>query len=134
MLTAKDVFEKIREAAIASTGPDDRALQIDYTALEEKVRLALGDRKIALIHINQYLPEGYEDQGHFNPRGRYRRGRSYSIWSSGIHIFGMIFFQLRILIKLRLLTESGITRKSDKKNLFSACGSCMGMKPILCWH
>ena len=66
MLTAKDVFEKIREAAIASTGPDDRALQIDYTALEEKVRLALGDRKIALIHINQYLPEGYEDQGHFN--------------------------------------------------------------------
>ena len=66
MLTAKDVFEKIREAAIASTGPDDRALQIDYTALEEKVGLALGDRKIALIHINQYLPEGYEDQGHFN--------------------------------------------------------------------
>ena len=66
MLTAKEVFEKIREAAVASTGPDDRALQIDYTALEEKVRLALGDRKIALIHINQYLPEGYEDQGHFN--------------------------------------------------------------------
>lgn len=66
MLTAKEVIEKIREAALASTGPDDRALQIDYAALEEKVRLALGDRKIALIHINQYLPEGYEDQGHFN--------------------------------------------------------------------
>ena len=66
MLTAKDVFEKVQEAALAATGADERALQIDYAALEEKMRLALGDRKIGLIHINQYLPEGYEDQGHFN--------------------------------------------------------------------
>lgn len=66
MLTAKEVFEKAREAALASTGPDDRALQIDYAALEERIITALGDRKVAQLHINQYLPEGYEDQGHFN--------------------------------------------------------------------
>ena len=66
MLTAKDVYEKLREAALAATGVDERALQIDYDALSKKVEAALGDRKVALLHINQYLPEGYEDQGHFN--------------------------------------------------------------------
>ena len=66
MVTAKEVFEQVREAALAATGPDERALQIDYDALEEKIRAALGDRKVAQLHINQYLPEGYEDQGHFN--------------------------------------------------------------------
>ena len=66
MLTPKDVFEKLKTAALASTNQDERALQIDYQALEERVGAALGNRKIALLHINQYLPEGYEDQGHFN--------------------------------------------------------------------
>ena len=66
MLTAKEVFENVREAALTSTGPDERALQIDYPALERRIGTALGDRKVALLHINQYLPEGYEDQGHFN--------------------------------------------------------------------
>ena len=66
MLNAKEVFERVREAALASTGPDERALQIDYSALEEQIVTALGDRKVAQLHINQYLPEGYEDQGHFN--------------------------------------------------------------------
>jgi len=66
VVTAKELFEQVREAALASTGPDDRALQIDYTALEEKIRAALGDRKVVLFHINRFLPEGYEDQGHFN--------------------------------------------------------------------
>ena len=66
MFTAKEVFEKVREAALASTGPDERALQIDYATLEEKIVTALGDRKVTQLHINQYLPEGYEDQGHFN--------------------------------------------------------------------
>ena len=66
MVTAKELSEQVREAALASTGPDDRALQIDYTALEEKIRAALGDRKVVLFHINRFLPEGYEDQGHFN--------------------------------------------------------------------
>ena len=66
MLTAKDVFEKLKAAALASTNQDERALQIDYQALEGRVAAALGNRKIALLHINQFLPEGYEDQGHFN--------------------------------------------------------------------
>ena len=66
MLTAKDVFEKVREAALASTGPDERALQIDYALLEERICMAIGNRKVAQLHINQFLPEGYEDQGHFN--------------------------------------------------------------------
>ena len=66
MLTAKDVFEKVKEAALAATGVDERALQIDYNALANKVEGVIGSRKIALLHINQYLPEGYENQGHFN--------------------------------------------------------------------
>jgi len=64
--TAKEVFGKVKDAALAATGPDERALQIDYEALEKKMALALGDRTVAYLHINQYLPEGYEDQGHFN--------------------------------------------------------------------
>lgn len=66
MLTAKDVFEKTREAALRATGPDERALQIDYPALENKIERALAGRKIHLLHINEFLPEGYEDQGRFN--------------------------------------------------------------------
>lgn len=66
MATAEEVFEQVKAAALAATGPDERALQIDYEALKKKMALALGDRTIAYLHINQYLPEGYEDQGHFN--------------------------------------------------------------------
>jgi hypothetical protein len=66
VLTAKDVFEKTREAALRATGPDERALQIDYPALENKIERALAGRKIHLLHINEFLPEGYEDQGRFN--------------------------------------------------------------------
>ena len=66
MATATEVFEQVKTAALAATGPDERALQIDYDALEKKMASALGTRTVALLHINQYLPEGYEDQGHFN--------------------------------------------------------------------
>jgi hypothetical protein len=66
VLTAKDVFEKTREAALRATGPDERALQIDYPSLENKIERALAGRKIHLLHINEFLPEGYEDQGRFN--------------------------------------------------------------------
>ena len=66
MATATEVFEQVKEAALAATGADERALQIDYDALEKKMSAALGTRTVAHLHINQYLPEGYEDQGHFN--------------------------------------------------------------------
>jgi hypothetical protein len=66
VLTANDVFEQTREAALRATGPDERALQIDYPALAIKIERALGNRKIQLLHINEFLPEGYEDQGRFN--------------------------------------------------------------------
>lgn len=66
LMTAADLFERVKAAAVAATGPDERALQIDYPALKTKIQHAIGDRKIALLHINQYLPEGYEDQGRFN--------------------------------------------------------------------
>jgi hypothetical protein len=65
-LTTEEVFEKIRAAAVASTGPDERALQVDYPALKERIQAALGNRKIKCLHINRFLPEGYEDQGRFN--------------------------------------------------------------------
>jgi hypothetical protein len=65
-MSADDVFSKAEAAAIAATGPDEKALQIDYDALREKFRSALGDRKIAFCHVNKFLPEGYEDQGRFN--------------------------------------------------------------------
>ncbi|WP_447974133.1 hypothetical protein [Nitrospira sp. Kam-Ns4a] len=66
LMTASDVFEKARAAALAATGPDERALQIDYDALKVQIERALGDRKVALVHVNKFLPEGYEDQGRFN--------------------------------------------------------------------
>jgi hypothetical protein len=66
LMSADDVFLKAEAAALAATGPDERALQIDYPALKEKIRSALGDRKVALCHVNKFLPEGYEDQGRFN--------------------------------------------------------------------
>lgn len=66
MLTAKDVFEKVREAALGATDADERPLQIDYDGLQKKIEHALGVRKVDLLHVNQFLPEGYEDQGRLN--------------------------------------------------------------------
>ncbi len=64
--SADEIFSKMQAAAVAATNPDEKALQIDYPALKDKIRAALGDRKVALCHINKFLPEGYEDQGRFN--------------------------------------------------------------------
>ena len=66
LMSADDIFLKAEAAAVAATGPDEKALQIDYDALREKFRKALDDRKVALCHVNKFLPEGYEDQGRFN--------------------------------------------------------------------
>ncbi|MBI3356358.1 MAG: hypothetical protein HY038_06260 [Nitrospirae bacterium] len=66
LMSADEIFSKAEAAAVAATGPDEKALQIDYPALKEKLRAALGDRKVALCHVNKFLPEGYEDQGRFN--------------------------------------------------------------------
>lgn len=65
-MSADEIFKKAEHAAVAATGPDEKALQIDYQGLKEKIRAALGDRKVALCHINKFLPEGYEEQGRFN--------------------------------------------------------------------
>ena len=53
MATATEVFEQLKAAALAATGADERALQIDYDALEKKMSAALGSRTVALLHINQ---------------------------------------------------------------------------------
>ncbi len=66
LMSADDIFSKAEAAAVAATGLDEKALQIDYDALKEKFRRALGDRKVACCHVNRFLPEGYEDQGRFN--------------------------------------------------------------------
>ena len=65
-LTAAQVFERTRDAAADATGPDEQALQIDYDTLKTNIQAALGDRKVSLMHLNKFLPEGYEDQGRFN--------------------------------------------------------------------
>jgi hypothetical protein len=66
LLTASDVFEQARSAAVSATGPDERPLQIDYPTLKTKIEAALKGRKVSRVHINRYLPEGYEEQGRFN--------------------------------------------------------------------
>ncbi len=81
MLIAKDVFEKIREVALSATGQDERPLQIDYPALEGKVERTLAGRTIELLHVNKFLPEGYEDQGRFN----------VIVMTSGNVVFDMVF-------------------------------------------
>ena len=66
LMSAEEIFEKTQAASVAATSLDEKALQIDYPALREKIRAALADRKVALCHINRFLPEGYEEQGRFN--------------------------------------------------------------------
>lgn len=66
VLTPSDVFEMARSAAVEATGPDERPLQIDYTELKTKIEAALNGRKVGMVHVNRYLPEGYEEQGRFN--------------------------------------------------------------------
>lgn len=66
LMSADEIFKRAEAAAVAATGPDEKALQIDYQALKEKIRAALADRKVVLCHVNKFLPEGYEDQGRFN--------------------------------------------------------------------
>lgn len=66
LMSAEEIFEKAQATAVAATSPDEKALQIDYAALREKIRAALVDRKVALCHVNRFLPEGYEEQGRFN--------------------------------------------------------------------
>lgn len=80
MLTAKDVWEKTREAALAATDEDEKPLQVDYAALQGKLERALAGRKIDLLHINKFLPEGYEDQGRFN----------VLVMTSGMVVFDMV--------------------------------------------
>ena len=65
-MTVEDLWKQIENAAASATNPDEKALQIDYTALRENIQKALGSRKITLVHLNRFLPEGYEDQGRFN--------------------------------------------------------------------
>ncbi|MBA5871243.1 MAG: hypothetical protein GDA68_14785, partial [Nitrospira sp. CR2.1] len=66
LMSADEIFEKAKDTAVGATNADEKALQIDYEALQLKFRAALGDRKVARCHINKFLPEGYEDQGRFN--------------------------------------------------------------------
>jgi len=66
LMSPDEIFDKAHNAAAAATGLDEKPLQIDYPSLKEKIRAALSDRKVALCHINKFLPEGYEDQGRFN--------------------------------------------------------------------
>ncbi len=66
LMSADEIFSKAEAAAVAATGPDEKPLQINYGALRDKIRNALGERKVALWHVNKFLPEGYEDQGRFN--------------------------------------------------------------------
>lgn len=80
-LTAAQVFERARDAAAEATGPDEQALQIDFDALKTNIHAALGDRKVALMHVNKFLPEGYEEQGRFN----------VLLMTSGKVIFDMVF-------------------------------------------
>lgn len=112
MLTAKDVFGKVREAALAATGADERALQIDYSALEERICVALGDRRVALVHINQYLPEGYEDQGHFN-LVVYTQGKVLYDMVIGDQYFRYDIFSTRDLDKIQVI--DGVWDNKEKR-------------------
>ena len=47
LLSADEIFEKAKDAAVGATNADEKALQIDYEALQLKFQAALGDRKVA---------------------------------------------------------------------------------------
>ena len=48
LISEDEIFEKAHNAAAAATGVDEKAMQINYLAVREKIRVALGDRKVAL--------------------------------------------------------------------------------------
>ena len=40
LMSADEIFQQARNAAAAATGLDEKAMQIDYPALKEKIRAA----------------------------------------------------------------------------------------------
>ena len=44
-ISVDDVIKQIEDAATAATNPDEKALQIDYNALRDNIRKAVGTRK-----------------------------------------------------------------------------------------
>ncbi len=117
MLTAKDVFEQTKTAALAATDEDEKPLQIDYAALEGKIERTLGGRNIELLHINKFLPEGYEDQGRFN----------VLIMSRGHVLFDLIIgdsyfrydvFSCRDLDKIQLIDGTWDNKENRTQDMF----------------
>jgi hypothetical protein len=45
LISADEIFEKAQNAAAAATGLDEKAMQIDYPALKEKIRAPWGIAK-----------------------------------------------------------------------------------------
>ena len=44
-ISVDDVIKQIEDAATAATNPDEKALQIDYNALRDNIRKAVGSSK-----------------------------------------------------------------------------------------
>jgi len=114
MLTGNDVFEKLRDAALASTDEDERSLQIDYEALKKKIHSAIGDRKIAHLYINGGLPHGYEDQGRFNAVA-ITQGKVLYDMVIGDDYFRYDVFSLKDLEKIQV--QYGVWKDDDSRGV-----------------
>jgi hypothetical protein len=116
-MTAAEVFEKIKAAALAATGPDERALQIDYAALKDKIQLALGDRTVVALHINRFLPEGYEEQGRFNALAL-TRGQVFFDLVIGDQYFRYDVVSVRDLDKVQIIDAVWENREKRREEPF----------------
>ena len=63
LMSADEIFQKAQNAAAAATGPDEKAMQIDYPVLKEKIRAALGDRKSRALPHQQVFAGGLRRSG-----------------------------------------------------------------------
>ncbi len=118
MLTAKDVFDQIRSVAIKSTDEDERPLQIDYSALETKINLAIGERKIAHLYINAGIPHGDEDQERFNALGS-PEGMYCLIWLLEMIISGTTYFLFTTWKKHKFSMVCGKTKAEEVRVVIS---------------
>lgn len=117
MLTAKDVFTKVSEAALGATDADERPLQIDYPALEKKIEQALGRRNVELLHVNQFLPEGYEDQGRLNAVLLTQGGVLFDL-VIGDQYFRYDIFSCRDLDKIQLIDGTWDNTENKTQDAF----------------
>ncbi len=63
LMSADEIFEKAQNAAAAATGLDEKAMQIDYPTLKEKIPRSLGESQSRALPHQQVFAGGLRRSG-----------------------------------------------------------------------